>query len=81
MTSHPKKITSTVEIETVDIPTMTQLSDAEYRKFVQEDGLVFVDHHDVLRSSAAGYPLATTLEQIDILVEELQKLRSKMVPR
>ncbi len=81
MTSQPKKITSTVEIKTVDIPTMTQLSGAEYRKFIQEDGLVFVDHHDVLRSSAAGYPLATTLEQFDILVEELRKLRSKMVPR
>ena len=81
MTSHPKKITTTAEIEAVDIPTMTQLSDAEYRTFIREDGLVFVDHHDVLRSSAAGYPLATTLEQFDILVEELQKLRSKMVQR
>lgn len=81
MSSLPKKIRTTVEIEAVDIPTMRMLSDAQYRKFVQEDGLVHVDHHDVLRSSAAGYPLATTLEQFDILMEELQKLRSKMIPR
>ncbi len=81
MSSQPKKISITVDIETVDIPTMVKMTNEEYREYVHNDGLVFVDHHDVLRSSAAAYPLATTLEQFDILIDELQKLRSNMVSR
>ncbi len=69
------------EIECVDIPTMYAMSDSEYRAFLRNDSLMFVDHHDVLRSYVADYPLATTLEQLDILIEELHKLRQKMVPR
>ena len=72
------------EIECVDIPTMRGMSDAEYREFLSEGGLgglMYVDHHDVLRSYVADYPLATTLEQFDILIEYLQTLRRKMVPR
>lgn len=81
MSSQPKKISITVDIETVDIPTMMKMTNEEYREYVHNDGLVFVDHHDVLRSSVAAYPLATTLEQFDILIDELQKLRSNMVSR
>jgi len=81
MSSQPKKISITVDIETVDIPTMVKMTNEEYREYLHNDGLVFVDHHDVLRSSAAAYPLATTLEQFDILIDELQKLRSNMVSR
>lgn len=72
------------EVEVVDIPTMYQMSDDEYRDFIHQGGLgglMYVDHHDVLRSFVADYPLATTREQLDILIEELQGLRSKMVSR
>lgn len=72
------------EIECVDIPTMYKMSDDEYREFVELNGvggLLYVDHHDVLRSYVADYPLATTREQFDILIEYLQTLRSKMAPR
>lgn len=69
------------EIEAVDIPTMYQMSDDQYREFIRSDNLMFIDHHDVLRSFVADYPIATTREQLDILVEELQGLRSKMVPK
>jgi hypothetical protein len=69
------------EIEAVDIPTMNQMSDDQYRDFIRNDGLMFIDHRDVLRSFVADYPIATTREQLDILIEELQRLRSKMVPR
>ena len=72
------------EIECVDIPTMRGMSDAEYQEFLREGelgGLMYVDHHDVLRSYVADYPLASTLEQFDILIEYLQTLRRKMVPR
>jgi len=81
MSSGPAKIKQNIDIETVDIPTMYAMSDNEYRQYVRSDGLVYVDHHDILRSAVAGYPLATTLEQLDILMEELHTLRNKMVPR
>lgn len=69
------------EAEIVDIPTMRKLLDEEYRLFIRDDGLVFIDHHDVLRCSMCACPLATTLEQMDILIKELQRLRAKMSPR
>src|ERR1041384_5646156 len=63
------------EAEIVDIPTMRKLLDEEYRLFIRDDGLVFIDHHDVLRCSMCACPLATTLEQMDILMKEPQRLR------
>jgi hypothetical protein len=81
MSAKIKKIPISGEFESVDIPTMYEMSDQEYLEFIQNDGLMYVDHHEILRSSVAGYPLATTLEQIDILIKELQKTRSKLIPR
>jgi hypothetical protein len=69
------------EIEIVDIPTMYGMSDEQYRDFIQAGGLMWIDHHEILRSYVAEYPIATTREQLDILIEELQRLRSKMIPR
>ena len=81
MSPGPDKIKLNIDIETVDIPTMYAMSDKEYRQYLRSDGLVYVDHHDVLRSAAAGYPLATNLEHFDILLEELHSLRGEMLPR
>jgi hypothetical protein len=82
MSSAPTKITMNAgEVEVVDIPTMYGMSDEQYRDFLKQDGLMFVDHHEVLRDAIIGYPIATTREQLDILIEELQKLRGKMVER
>ena len=63
---------------------MREMSDSEYREFLREGelgGLMYVDHHDVLRSYVADYPLATTLQQFDILIDHLHTQRRKMVPR
>jgi hypothetical protein len=73
----PKIKTEVGEVECFDIPTMYEMSDEEYRESV-DYGLVYVDHHGVLRSHVAHYPLATTQEQLDIFVEELQRLRGQM---
>lgn len=69
------------ELEVVDIPTMYEMSDGQYREFIASGELIYIDHHDVLRSYVADYPFATTREQMDIFIQELQKLRDKMVPR
>ena len=80
MSAMPKIKINIGEIECFDIPTMYEMSDEEYRETI-DYGLVFVDHHEVLRSHVAGYPIATTREQLDIFIEELQRLRLKMVSK
>lgn len=76
-----KTITTNVDVQLIDIPTMFALSDDDYRDYVHREGLMYVDHHDVLRSSPAAYPIAVTQEQLDILIEELGRLRDKLLPR
>lgn len=77
MSLAPKKIKLSREIEAVDIPTMFKMSDDQYRKFIEGEGLFFIDHN-ALRSSVADYPLATTREQLNILIEELQRRRREL---
>jgi len=77
MSSAPKKIKLSREIEAVDIPTMSKMSDEEYRNFVQAEGLFLIDHN-ALRSSIADYPIAITREQLDIFIEGLQKRRGEL---
>lgn len=71
------KIKTTVEIETVDIHTMRDMSASEYRNYLDGD-LLFVDHHEVLRSAPAGYPLAVTSDQLKMLIEHLQGLSGRV---
>lgn len=78
MSSMPKTIKlQSRELEVVDIPTMYEMSDEQYRYFLESGELIYVDHHDNLRSFVADYPIATTREQLDIYIEELHKLRNK----
>ncbi|QOY94077.1 hypothetical protein IM543_21675 [Massilia sp. UMI-21] len=67
-----------IDIEAVDIPTMANMSDDEFRQFVKGDGLFWIDHHDILRSTPAEYPLATRKSQLDILIETLTEYRDRM---
>lgn len=69
---------STIEIEAVDIPTMARMSDDEYKEFLETHGLFWIDHHDILRSTAAEYPLATRKSQLDMLIRALQQCRDRM---
>lgn len=67
----------TVEITAADIPTMYKMSAGEYKQYIENE-LLFVDHHDVLRSQIAQYPLAVTREQLLILIAYLQSLESRV---
>lgn len=64
---------ATMEIEAMDIPTMQEMSLDEYKTYIKRHGLVYLDHHDILRSVAADYPLATSKEQLDALIDPMQK--------
>lgn len=68
----------TIEIEAVDIPTMARMSDDEYQKLIETNGLFWIDHHDILRSAVAEHPLATRQSQLDILIRALQRCRERM---
>lgn len=61
------------EVTAVDIATMADMSMAEYEGYLR-DGLLFVDHHDVLRSQPAGYPLAVTKAQYNALLNYIKEL-------
>jgi hypothetical protein len=71
----------TIEIEAIDIPTMYRMSEHNYRKFLENGELFWVDHHDVLRSTVAEYPLATTRQQLNLLIEALERCRERMVDK
>lgn len=66
-----------IEIDAVDIPTMYEMNIDEYKEYLANE-LFFVDHHDVLRSAIAQYPLAVTREQLSALIVHLQSLESKV---
>lgn len=65
------------EIEAIDIQGMSQLSMNDYKEYIREH-LVELDRHEVLRSIPAGYPLAVTKEQLEMLISYLKELGTKM---
>ena len=65
-------------VEVLDIPTMRELDGEAYKAYVR-DHLLWVDHHEVLRSTLAEYPYATSPEQVDALIEVLREFRERMV--
>jgi predicted nucleic-acid-binding protein len=73
-----KMIKFAQEIEAVDIPTMHSMSIEEYGEYIK-DRLFFVDHHDILRSGIADYPIATSKEQFDVLIKHLSGYRDRLL--
>ncbi|MCY1447948.1 hypothetical protein D9M71_645920 [compost metagenome] len=67
------KHTITIDIGTdvVDIPTMQSMSAAEYSSYI-ENSLLWVDHHDVLRATHGDYSIATSSEQVELLINHLK---------
>ncbi|MBI6561558.1 hypothetical protein EIG75_20240 [Pseudomonas syringae] len=67
------KHTITIDIgnDVSDIPTMESMTPEEYSSYVEE-ALFWVDHHDVLRSMVGEYPIATSAEQIELLITYLK---------
>lgn len=59
----------------MQISEMAEMTDEEYRDHVAEFGLFFVDPHGCLRASPVEFPLATSKLQLDILLDELKKIR------
>jgi hypothetical protein len=68
-----------VEIEAADIRTMKAMSIDDYEAYIRDgNGLVWVDHHDVLRSGIAEYPIAANKAQLRAFISYLGELESKL---
>lgn len=61
--------------EVIDIPTMHKMPIEQYKDYLSH--LMWVDHHDVLRSDIGGFPIAVTQNQLHALIEHLQSLKLK----
>lgn len=72
-----KTFTQKQDVTAADIQTMADMSINEYKEYV-EFGLLIVDHHDILRSEPAGYPLATNKEQFKALLSYLKSIEHKI---
>jgi hypothetical protein len=71
---------TTQEVSAVDIQNMRKMTDDDYKSYISTD-LIHVDHHEILRSLVAGYPLAVTQPQVQILIAYLQELAPRVGER
>jgi|LakMenEpi03Aug12_release.lakeMendotaPanAssembly.Ray.scaffolds.fasta_scaffold2581918_1 hypothetical protein len=72
-----KTFTLKQDVTAVDIQGMADMSIDDYKQYLR-DGLLTVDHHDILRSEPAGYPLAVNKLQFKALLAYLKELESKV---
>lgn len=73
------KQTITIDIggDVVDIPTMQSMDAREYMAYIS-NSLLWVDHHDVLRANHGDYSIATTSEQVELLINHLRDVAEGM---
>lgn len=65
------------DVVAVDIHTMGDMSIEDYKYYLR-NGLLTVDHHDILRSEPAGYPIAVTKEQFKVLLAYLKEIEPRV---
>ena len=70
-------VTIDTEANAVDIPSMYKMPPNEYSSYV-DGGLFFVDHHEILRAVLGDYPIATTVDQVELLIGYLKGVAEKM---
>lgn len=72
-----KTFTQKQDVTSIDIQGMTDMSIADYKEYLR-GGLLAVDHHDILRSEPAGYPIAVTKAQFKALLAYLKELEPRI---
>ena len=63
-------------MEAADIHTIRNMEIGDYTQYLKS--LFFFDHHENLRSSFGDYPVATTPEQVDALIQYLEHIKTRM---
>jgi hypothetical protein len=51
---------------------------SDYRKALRDEAILWIDHHDFVRSTFSGEIIATNREQVDALIEQLHLFRKHM---
>lgn len=72
-----KTFTVKQNVVAVGIDTMGDMSMKDYEEYLR-NGLLTVDHHDILRSEPAGYPLAVTKAQFKALLAYLNEIAPRV---
>lgn len=70
-------ITIDIGVDVADIPTMQSMQNSEYFSYI-DNSLFWVDHHDVLRATHGEYPIATSSEQVELLISHLKSVADRM---
>lgn len=70
-------ITIDIGVDVADIPTMESMSASEYSEYI-ESSLLWIDHHDVLRATHGDYSIATSSEQVELLISRLKVVADGM---
>ncbi|WP_426160159.1 hypothetical protein [Pseudomonas sp. TSRC2-2] len=70
-------ITIEIGVDVVDIPTMESMDAQEYIDYIS-NSLLWVDHHEVLRANHGDYSIATTSEQVELLISHLRDIAHDM---
>jgi hypothetical protein len=65
------------DVVAVDIRTMGDMSIEDYKDYLR-NGLLTVDHHEIVRSEPAGYPVAVTKEQFKVLLAYLKEIEPRV---
>ncbi|WP_431224803.1 hypothetical protein ACQ86O_08085 [Serratia sp. L9] len=60
------------------IHDLDSMHTTEYRQALSDGAFFWIDHHDFVRSTFSGEIFATNREQLDAMIEHLQKYREKM---
>ncbi|WP_404655798.1 hypothetical protein [Raoultella ornithinolytica] len=62
------------------IHDLSSMPTVDYRQALENGAFFWIDHHDFVRGTFSEEILATNREQLDVMIEYLQKFRDKMPP-
>lgn len=58
---------------------LVTMSTEEYQKALSDGAFFWINHHECVRCTSSEEKFATNLEQLDLLIEHLEKYRGKMI--
>jgi len=69
--------TITQKVVAADIQSMGDMNENDYKEYI-ENYLIELNHHNIIKSSAAGYPIACNKRQLELLIQYLTSLKNKL---
>ncbi|HDX9127696.1 TPA: hypothetical protein RQO71_004948 [Klebsiella michiganensis] len=60
------------------INDICMIATTEYRQLLKAGAFFWIDHHDFVRSTLSGEIIATNRQQLDAMIEHLERYKEKM---